>query len=93
MAYEPLLSPQAQHDLTRLPDSLREHVLAEIERLAADPVHLSRPAVFPWLPNRQLFRAEPVQEGDDRHEFHVFFHYGQDEQTLHVIAIGHYKLG
>jgi mRNA-degrading endonuclease RelE of RelBE toxin-antitoxin system len=93
MSHQPLFSPAAEKDLARLPEAFQKHVLAEIERLAANPVLLSRPSVPPWLPNRQMFRADPLEVEDGRHEFHVFFRYGQDEETIHVLAIGHYRLG
>jgi hypothetical protein len=92
MAYQLVLSPEADSDLKSFPSALREHVVASLKRLAENPVALSRPSHFPYPPNCQLFRPEPFFHEDDRHESMVLFRYAQDETSLQIIAIGHYIL-
>jgi hypothetical protein len=87
MAHRIILSPKAKADLKKLPSLLRAHVVAEIRRLAANPVALSRPSVFPHPQNCQQFRPDPVDLDDGRHEFMVLFRYGQDESPSKSLVL------
>ena len=90
MNYKIRLSSQARLDLLAFSPTLQDHLLHELDRFKAEPVTLSRKAHFPYPENCQLFRPAPLFVELERHEFMVLFRYGQDEQTLEIIGIGHY---
>jgi hypothetical protein len=86
MSYAVELAPDVVSQLQRLPSDLAERVLDQIEQLAHQPTHLSRPGSFPF----QLFQvfefeciANPIT-----YRFTVVFQYSQDEQTLHLLNLG-----
>lgn len=90
MKYRISLSPDAAATLTRLAADLRIIVEAHLDRLGESPTRYSRPSVFAFPPGSQLSTFEHKDASGDLHCFNVQFRYGQDEQTLQVIAIGHY---
>jgi hypothetical protein len=92
MPFGVVMSQTAKRELERLPPALQDHIVNAIEQLAANPMQLSRPSVFPWPATQQLFRPDPVDEEGIRHEFVILFRYGQDEQTICVNNIGHFKV-
>ncbi len=69
---------EAEQDLAALPPLLASHVLDEIDRLADDPVRLSRPSHFPYRP-AQAFQFSGELEGRTYY-LTVLFHYREDEQ-------------
>jgi hypothetical protein len=92
MAYNLILSPQAEQRLDALSPPVRAHVVVALEELAENPVSLSQASHFPYPPNCQLFRPEPLVDVEGRHEVMILFRYGQDEMSLQIIGIGHYIL-
>jgi hypothetical protein len=92
MAYHPILSPQARKDLASFSGPMRQHIVAALRMLAADPVGLSSPSFLPYPPDCLLFRPNPFFDDRGRHEFMALFRYGQDEVSLQIIGIGHYVL-
>jgi hypothetical protein len=47
MSYQVRLDEEAQSALVKFPATVRAVLVRELERLASDPVKLSRPAAFP----------------------------------------------
>jgi hypothetical protein len=92
MAHQIVLSPQAERDLASFSAPIRDYVVTSMTRLAENPVTLSRASHFPYPPECQLFRPEPLFDETDRHEFMILFRYRQDEVSLQIIGIGHYIL-
>lgn len=95
--YELLYSEAAEKDLAAIAD-LSPHLLNFVEtqllRLAGNPVALSQPAHPPYPPDTQLFAfGYPIDDFGEEWRFSVHFRYGQDEQTLHILAIGRYQAG
>jgi hypothetical protein len=69
-------------------------VADRLQFLAESPASLSRGASFPHPADSQVYEFDvddPFCSGR-WHHFAVFFRYGQDEQTISVIAIGHTPL-
>lgn len=87
MSFDPIISPSAAEDLVALPIQVQNVVEQEINRLAADPVRLSRRAVSPPYPAGQMYQFEHDFE-DVRYLITVLFRYGQDERTVEIFAIG-----
>ena len=86
MSYALDITPEAGEDLARLPIAVANQVETELLRLARSPTRLSQPSTFPYPNNTQAFKVEIEFEGT-HYFFHVLFHYGQDEQTLHIDGI------
>ena len=87
MSYAVEFTRQADEDLARLPPLTASAVLDAIDRLAQDPIGLSRPSRFPYLPGRQMYQFwTKTSEGD--YWVTVFFRYGQDEQRIIIPDIG-----
>ena len=84
MIYDVVFGPSAGEDFDNIGDPvLQSHVLDELDKLAADPVRLSRRAGFPhllgqkyqfWSPDRTVY-------------FTVLFIY-QGPNTIHLLNIG-----
>lgn len=88
MSYDIVLSLKAEGELNRLDPPLAQAVEAHLLKLARSPTSLSRPAVLPYPPGSQF--TEFSMTYDDRlHHFPILFRYGSEEQTLHVLGIGH----
>ena len=77
---------EAEEDLDRLPPLLASIILDQVDLLAANPTRLSRPSHFPYRPS-QAFEFSRRFEARTYY-ITVLFHYGQDEQTIVVDAIG-----
>ena len=92
MSYGVEFAAEAEADLAALPPIAASLLLDEVERLATDPVGLSRKSHFPYLPGRQLFSTRCTAEGAT-YVFTVLFRYGQDEQTLYILQIAMQTLG
>jgi hypothetical protein len=92
MSYGVEFAAEAEADLAALPPVAASLLLDEIERLATDPVGLSRKSHFPFLPGRQLFSTRCAAEGTT-YVFTVLFRYGQDEQALYILQIATQTLG
>jgi hypothetical protein len=84
------LSPTAADDLAKLKKPLRNHVVEHLSHLAKKPSSLSRAAVFPYPPSQQISHAPPLEHEGNIHHFVVLFRYGQDEESLHIVGIGHH---
>jgi len=89
MTYEIRLSSDAGVTLVGLAKPLRAHILRHLRKLADSPASLSRASHFPYPPDCQLSRPEPVKHEGDRHEFMVLFRYARDETSIEIIGIGH----
>jgi mRNA-degrading endonuclease RelE of RelBE toxin-antitoxin system len=99
MPYQLTFSPRAEQDLERLRGRYAEgfpELLGVLEQglavLASNPVAVSRPAVFPYLPNSQMYQIDHTIPGGSRHVFTVLFRYLADEETIFILDIGHYEL-
>ena len=84
MPYEIELSDEASETLQRLPIDIVVCISNHLERLAADPLGLSRRAAFPYRPVGQIYQFWC----DDGFFITVFFHYLPGEQAIQVFAIG-----
>src|SRR5438445_13570788 len=89
MAYHVRLSPTAAANVRKLAKPLRKHVRDHLRDLAASPTTHSKPAVFPFPPRSQISHAPDLIDDEGTHHFVVLFRYGQDEETLEVIGVGH----
>jgi hypothetical protein len=87
MSYTISLTTDAESDLARFPPMLASHVLDQLDRLAADPVGLSRPPSFPH-PLYQKFEFFWPPNGPPEAYVTVLFQYSQDETALIVMMIG-----
>jgi len=76
---------EAEQDLAALPPLMASHVLDQVDRLADDPVRLSRPSHFPYRP-AQAFSFSYRSEGRT-HYLTVLFHYRADEEGIVLQAI------
>ena len=83
MSYSVAYSPEAESDLAKLPPLVASFLLDEIDRLATDPVGLSRPAHFPYPPIGQAFHCGPFEHEGVRYTFYVCFRYHREE-AIHV---------
>ena len=87
MNYELEYADRAVEELAALPLEIQGAVEANLLRLAASPVTLSRRLVFPYAPPGQLFHFNVTTvDGVVRH-FTIFFLYVADEQTLHIARV------
>jgi hypothetical protein len=91
VSYGIALSDEARHDLAKLPIPVRRRVFQHLEALGEYPTALSRRSHFPY---REKCQISPFSWDHEniRWEINVLFQYGQDEQTIHVICIGHSSL-
>ena len=92
MSYAVALTPVAERDLEALPPMLASHVLDQLDRLAADPVRLSRRASFPH-PLYQKYQFDWPTDAPPEAEVTILFRYSQDDTTLEIVGIGvvHYR--
>lgn len=89
MSFRAILAPTAADDIARLDVWLRNVVHEELLRLCESPATLSRRSVSPPYPPGYLQFEFNRVFGDKGHYFVVLFRYGQDEETIHIHAIGH----
>ena len=87
MSYAVELTPVAEGDLDSLPPMLASHVLEQLDRLAADPVRLSRRGSFPH-PLYQKYQFYWPPDAPREAEVTILFRYSQDETTLEIVGIG-----
>jgi hypothetical protein len=89
MPYAVVFTPEAESDLSRLADKdplLASYVLDQAERLAQNPTELSHRGGVPFPP---MQRYSFWGEGDYASTgLHLFFQYGQDEQTIWITGVG-----
>jgi len=79
-------APRGDDDYNRLPPLLASRVLEEIDKLAANPLHLSRPAKGPnQLYQRHVFLCE--HDGEEV-VVTIVFQYSQDELSIEIMGIG-----
>jgi len=89
MTYTALLSSKAEDQLRNLPILLQESVIEHLEILCTSPTAVSRPTYTPpFPPNRQMYEFYLIESGM-KHRFVVVFQYGQDEEHLWILGIGH----
>lgn len=86
--YELMYSRRAEASLTSLPAGLLDFVEEHLLILAAHPTSLSRPSIFPYPPNSQLFQFHHENFEGERWDFAVLFRYTQDERSLFILNIG-----
>lgn len=89
MPYTVILSPQAEADFLSFPPGLQSFIEQNINRLAENPVQLSRRGAFPYPENAQLFHFDHPNLDGKAHFFTILFRYSQDETTIEIIGIGH----
>jgi hypothetical protein len=87
MSYAVELTPTAERDLNALPPMLASHVLDHLDRLAADPVRLSRRGAFPH-PLHQKYQFTWPPDAPLEAEVTILFRYSQDETALEIVGIG-----
>ena len=87
MSYGTLLSDEARDALVRLPIPVRRFTLRQLENLGQSPTTLSSKSHFPYREKCQVFSFDYDYQMQ-RWAITVLFQYGQDEQTIHVLAIG-----
>jgi hypothetical protein len=86
MSYEVVISDDAFEVLAKLPIPVANALEQQINRVAQDPIRLSRPSCFPW-PAGQSFDFEFDFESK-RYYLTPIFKFGQDERQIHIIGIG-----
>lgn len=80
--------PPAPQQVRHLPPEVRAVLPIHLTRLAQHPVALSMPGAPPAsLPNRLIFTFPVAAPGGPNYSVRVHFRYGQDEQTLWVVAV------
>lgn len=89
MRYRCRLSDIAEADLVRLPTPIRSYLVKHLRRLEKNPSALSIPSHFPYPEKCQLFHLPIYTHNATRHHLIVLFRYGQDEETLLIVGIGH----
>lgn len=89
MPYEVRLQPAAIEDLNALPLPVQNAVEQHLQRLASNPVLLSRRAAYPYPPGQ--FYQFDVDLEQTRYEITILFRYDADEQTIRVFAVGRMK--
>jgi hypothetical protein len=82
MSYQLVVEPFAEAQLSALPAQLANMIQQQLQRLAANPVVVSKRTAL-LQPNGQLFEFHEAAGGISVW-VSVIFRYGQDEQTLHV---------
>ena len=89
MPYAVIFTPEAEDNLQNIAHAdplLASRILDEAERLAQDPTSLSSPGGVPFLPQqRYSFWFDPQEK---KTHIHLFFQYGQDEQSIWITGIG-----
>ena len=85
MSYAVALTPRFATALEALPTATAEQVLDEIDRLARQPVALSRRADMA-AGQYQVYDFVGIIDGSP-HRFQIRFQYGQDEETLHLATL------
>ena len=86
MNYAVEFTPEAGEGLARLPPLTASAVLDGIDRLASDPVGLSRPSYFPYLPGRQWYQFW-VGTSEGRYWVTVFFRYGEGAHRIILLGL------
>jgi hypothetical protein len=92
MEYRLILSARAVADLARVPPDLRDFVQRHLSLLGRYPTVLSRPSAPPYPEGCQMDVFNARRDGVVIRTFVVLFRYGQDEETLWVLGIGHTPL-
>jgi hypothetical protein len=87
MSYAVSLTPDAESDLARLPALLASYVLDQLDRLAENPVALSKPPSFPHTLHQKYQFFWPPDAPAEAH-ITILFQYSQDVTTIHIVGIG-----
>lgn len=88
MNYRVTLARGARTDLDGFSRTERAFILDWLERLAASPSKLSRPAAEEVYPDGGMASETSMPVGNDATYFIVEFRYMPDEETLRVSSIG-----
>lgn len=91
MSYKISLSTEAQHDLTSLPVPVARFCIRQLVSLGEFPTVLSKPSHFPYRTKCQIFPFG-CSYNNERWELRALFQYGQDEESIFVIAVCFSKL-
>jgi mRNA-degrading endonuclease RelE of RelBE toxin-antitoxin system len=89
--YAVVIAPEALNDLDQLPSRVRQEVEYGIRRLATDPVRLSKPSTFPYVP-AQCYRIKG-SHGRSAFFITVLFRYSRDETAIEIFAIASSEVG
>lgn len=90
MSYAVVFGPRAEDDFHNIGDPvLQSFVLDELDKLAADPVGLSRRAGFP----HPLGQKYQFWSPDRTTHITLLFQYGQRENEIHLLDIGIVRYG
>lgn len=93
MEYVPFLSPKADDTFQQLPGYLQEAIHSRVAKLCAAPSEFSRPAVFPYHPQKGMISILQHPLDADRTEVvTIFFRSSQDEQCLLISEFGRYTI-
>lgn len=87
MSYRVVFGPKAEEAYNDLPLSLLDEFDRQMDRLADDPTAVAVSGAFPFPANRMVFHFDISDHNGEVWDFAVHFRYGEDEQTLHVIAV------
>lgn len=86
MSYTIRMTRLASDNVQPLPETIKRAISRQLAVLGQHPTDLSEPAVIALAGMGQRFRFQ-VEHLADRWTFDVLFQYGQDEQSIHVLAI------
>lgn len=84
MSYAVVFTRPAIEDLARIPTPVIDVLRSELDKLAANPVSVSRPAHFPY-PQCQMHQFFCIADGD-RHVVTILFRYA-DSRSENVIGL------
>ena len=88
MDYKAILSPGAEQDYLKAPDSHKDAIARRLNELLKAPVRLSRPGPTPpYEPGYQVYEFG-VADKIGRFEYAILFKYKDDERHLWIWAIG-----
>lgn len=80
---------QATIDFEGIPETIRGEVAVHLDMLAEDPHGLSHKSVPPReVPGYCVYRIEFIEAFDGRYGVTIFFHFGDDEQSILVKGFG-----
>lgn len=81
---------KAEDQLASLPTSIIPDVVVGIDKFAGDPYAAYRRAVPPAeFPGYLIHEIEQIESDDGLHIVKLFFHFGADETSVIIEAIGH----
>jgi hypothetical protein len=91
--YAPFLSPKADETFQQFPAYLQDAISSRIAKICAAPSQFSRPAVFPYHPNKGMISILQYPVDDNTTDVvTIFFRFSQDESRILISDFGHYTL-